>query len=266
MKYAFMTFSCPQWTLEEVLAAAQRYGYDGVELRVDANHNHSVEVTNPPEQRAAARRAATAHGVALCCIATSCKFADPATVAQNIADARSRIDLAGDLGAQVVRVFGGKIPPGLGRQQATESVVQALATLAGQAAQRGVYLALETHDDWCDPQAVLAVMSRVNHPNVGVNWDYMHTLRIAKTSVDEAFAALAPHIRHVHFHDGSLAADNLEFLPIGQGEYDHRRVLELLCSVDYEGYLSGEWINWEPPETHLPRELRAIKQIEQAGV
>lgn len=265
MKYAFMTFSCPQWTLDEVLAAAQRYGYDGVELRVDANHNHGVEVANTAEQRAAARRAADAHGVALCCVATSCKFADPATVAQNVADAQTRIDLAADLGARVVRVFGGKIPQDLIRQQAIDSVAQALATLAGQAAQRGVYLALETHDDWCDPQDVLAVVSRVNHPNVGVNWDYMHTLRVAKTSLDDAFAALGSSIRHVHFHDGSLAADKLEFLPIGQGEYDHCRVLALLRSVGYEGYLSGEWINWESPETHLPRELRAIKQIEQAG-
>jgi sugar phosphate isomerase/epimerase len=265
MKYAFMTFSCPQWTLEEVLAAAQRYGYDGVELRVDANHNHGVEVTNTPEQRASARQMADTQGVALCCVATSCKFADPATVAQNVADAQVRIDLAADLGAHVVRVFGGKIPQGLSRQQAIDTVVQALTTLVDQAARRNVYLALETHDDWCDPQDVLAVVSQVNHPYVGVNWDYMHTLRVAKTSLDEAFAALGPYIRHVHFHDGSLAADKLEFLPIGQGEYDQRRVLELLRSVEYDGYLSGEWINWEPAETHLPRELRAIRQIEQAG-
>jgi sugar phosphate isomerase/epimerase len=266
MNYSFMTFSCPEWRLDEVLAAAQRYGYDGVELRVDANHLHGVEISNTPEQRSTARRMAAAQGVALCCVATSCRFADPATVAQNIAEAQERIDLAADLDAHVVRVFGGKIPPGLSRQEATESVVQALDTLAGYAAQRGVYLALETHDDWCNPHDVLAVVGQVNHPYAGVNWDYMHTLRIAKTTLDETFAAIGPYIRHVHFHDGSLAADKLEFLPIGQGAYDHQRVLALLRSVDYDGWLSGEWINWEPAETHLPRELQAIKQIEQAGL
>jgi sugar phosphate isomerase/epimerase len=252
--------------LDEVLAAAQRYGYDGVELRVDADHLHGVEVANTPEQRRAARQMAAAHGVALCCVATSCRFADPATVAQNLAEAQERIDLAADLGAHAVRVFGGKIPQGLSRQQATGSVVQALAALADQAERRGVYLALETHDDWCNPQDVHEVVSRVNHPYVGVNWDYMHTLRIGKTSVDEAFAVLGPYIRHVHFHDGSLAADKLEFLPIGEGEYDHRRVLTLLRSLNYDGYLSGEWINWEPAETHLPREVQAIKAIEQAAL
>jgi sugar phosphate isomerase/epimerase len=51
-------------------------------------------------------------------------------------------------------------------------------------------------------------------------------------------------------------------LPIGQGAYDHRRVLELLQAEGYDGYLSGEWINWEPYEVHLPRELATLKQYE----
>lgn len=262
MKYAFMTFSCPDWTLDEVLAAAQRYGYDGVELRIDANHKHGVELNSTSEQRAAAKAKAAQYGVALCAVATSCKFADPTNAAQNVAAAHERIDLAAELGATVLRVFGGQIPQGVSREQAIASVGQSLQALADHAAQRGVYLALETHDDWCDPQHVQAVMRQVNQPNVAVNWDYQHTTRVAKTSVDDAFSALSPYIRHVHFHDGTLAADKLEFLPVGQGAYDHRRVLALLKSIDYPGYLSGEWINWEPAEVHLPRELQAMKQLE----
>lgn len=265
MKYAFMTFSCPDWTLDEVLAAAQRYGYDGVELRVDANHKHGVELSNSAAQRAAAKTKAAASSVALCCVATSCKFADPTLAAQNVTAARERIDLAADLGASALRVFGGQIPTGVTREQAIDSLVQSLAALAEQAAARGVQIALETHDDWCDPQHVQTVVSRVNHPNIGVNWDYQHTTRVAKTSVDAAFNLLRPYIRHVHFHDGTLAADKLEFLPIGQGAYDHGRVLALLQSIDYQGYLSGEWINWEPADVHLPRELAAIKRLEPAA-
>jgi hypothetical protein len=41
-------------------------------------------------------------------------------------------------------------------------------------------------------------------------------------------------------------------------------VIELLVGTGYDGYLSGEWINWDPWQVHLPRELRALKQIEQA--
>jgi sugar phosphate isomerase/epimerase len=80
--------------------------------------------------------------------------------------------------------------------------------------------------------------------------------------VDEAFGALKPFIRHVHFHDGTMDADKLVFLPVGQGAYDHKRVLQLLRGMNYSGFISGEWINWEPPEVHLPRELNAIRAIE----
>jgi sugar phosphate isomerase/epimerase len=73
-----------------------------------------------------------------------------------------------------------------------------------------------------------------------------------------------PWIGHVHFHDGSASLDKLELLPIGQGGIDHRRSVQLLEGMPYTAYLSGEWINWEPYEVHLPRELAAMKAYEQS--
>ena len=108
-------------------------------------------------------------------------------------------------------------------------------------------------------------MRRVDSPAVAVNWDYQHTTRIAGTTVDQAFAILQPWIKHVHFHDGVNRADKLIFLPVGAGDYDNRRVIELLLGAGYAGYLSGEWIDWEPYDVHLPRELAAMKGLEHAA-
>ena len=37
-----------------------------------------------------------------------------------------------------------------------------------------------------------------------------------------------------------------------------------LTSIPFEGYLSGEWINWHDPyEKHLPRELRTLRRYER---
>ena len=44
MKYAFMTFSCPELDLDGVLDLAGRMGYDGIEPRLDSKHAHGVEV------------------------------------------------------------------------------------------------------------------------------------------------------------------------------------------------------------------------------
>ncbi len=259
MKYAFMTFSTPEQTLDEMLATAKRYGYDGVELRIDNGHKHGVELSSTAEQRATAKQKALDDGIAICCIATGCKFADPAEALHSVEQARVAIELAADVGADVIRVFGGKIPQGQSRQHAMDLIVASLLAISSNAEARGVNVAIETHDDWCDPQHVATILQRVNHPDIGAIWDLQHTTRVAKSSVDEAFVALRPHIKHVHFHDGTMDADKLVFLPVGQGAYDHKRVLHLLRSIDYQGYLSGEWINWEPADVHLPRELAAMK-------
>ena len=55
LKYAFMTFSTPDLTLDEVLAAARRFGYDGVELRISSNHRHGIELDSDRATRQAAR-------------------------------------------------------------------------------------------------------------------------------------------------------------------------------------------------------------------
>jgi len=40
----------------------------------------------------------------------------------------------------------------------------------------------------------------------------------------------------------------------------------LLHAAGYPDFISGEWIGWEPPEMHLPRELATLKSYEPSGV
>ena len=262
MKYSFMSFSCPKATFAEMLELARRFGYDGIEPRIDAKHHHGVELKTKAQSRADIRRAAAEAGVAICCIATSSKFADPREAAQQVEVLRRAIDLAADVGAPRVRVFGGKIPEGLSRDQAARHVAEALRSAADAAAARGVTICMETHDDWCDPTHVAAVMQQANHAAVAVNWDIMHPVRFAGWTMERAFEVLRPWIRHVHFHDGSKNPADRELRPVGQGDIDHRTAVRLLLTTAYEGYLSGEWIDWQPADVHLPRELAAMKAYE----
>ena len=61
--------------------------------------------------------------------------------------------------------------------------------------------------------------------------------------------------------DGS--GDGIELRPIGEGIIDHRRAVELLLGAGYDGFISGEWINWEPYEMHLPREIATLRRYEE---
>ena len=151
MRYAFMSFSCPELTYDEMLAAAVEYGYDGIEPRTAAGHAHGVELTAGPAERAEFKAKAEAAGIDHCCLALSSRFADPATVDDTVEETRHYIDLAADIGAPTIRVFGGKLPDGVTREAAIEGVSVALASLADYAAERDVIICLETHDDRAIP-------------------------------------------------------------------------------------------------------------------
>lgn len=264
MKYSFMSFSGPQLTLGDLLAVAKRFGYDGVEPRIDRQHKHGVETTASVAQRKEMKKQAADSGVAIACLATSCSYADPATTRQNMSHTLKCLDLAADIGARCIRVFGGGLAKDQQRADAISVVADALCAVADHAQKRGVTVCMETHDDWCLPENVAAVMQRVDHPAIAVNWDIMHPVRVCKVTMDQAFEKLKPWIRHLHIHDGMPGTTQL--MSIGNGGIDHQRVVELLRTISYDGYLSGEWINWgDHYEVHLPRELATMKSYERAA-
>jgi sugar phosphate isomerase/epimerase len=262
MKYAFMSFSTPDLNLAGMLDLAKKLGYDGIEPRTVSGHQHGIELETSSAQRRAIQAQVADSGIALVCLATSLRYADATKLDEQIEETYRYLDLAAEVGAPRLRVFGGKIPAGVSRAAVVETVVQGLQAVAGHAADRKVTICLETHDDWCNPVDVVAVLRAVNSPYVAVNWDVMHPVRAAGMSMGQAFTLLQPWIRHVHIHDGTGPGEPLTMLPIGQGVYDHKRVVALLKRHNYDGYLSGEWISWEPYELHLPRELAVMQQYE----
>jgi sugar phosphate isomerase/epimerase len=119
---------------------------------------------------------------------------------------------------------------------------------------------METHDDWCDPADMAAVAKK---SGAAVNWDIMHTVLTARCAAEKSFELLKPYIRHVHVHDGYRKDKDLIFTTIGGGGVDHAAPIRLLKKAGYDGFISGEWINWEPWEVHLPRELALLKALEE---
>ena len=264
MKYSFMSFSCPELALDEMLSLAKRLGYDGIEPRAGSGHKHGVEPDTDADARKAIKQQAADAGVAMACVATSCKYANPETLDEQIVQTRQCIDLAADVGSGRLRVFGGMLPEGVSREQAAGQIVHALRSVANHAADRGVIVCMETHDDWCNPADVAGIMKQVDSPAIAVNWDIMHPVRRGGATMEQAYQTLKPWIKHVHFHDGVEHGENLQLTPVGEGIIDHRCAVALLQADGYEGFLSGEWINWaDAYDLHLPRELATMKRYEE---
>ncbi|CAM3086474.1 sugar phosphate isomerase/epimerase family protein [Rariglobus hedericola] len=264
MLYSFMSFSSTQLNLTDTLALAKRLGYDAIEPRPGWDHRHGIELSTTPSERAAIRRQITDSGIAVACLAPGLRFANPATASQQLAEASAYIDLAADIGAPLLRVFGGELGAGIDRDTAIVNVADALRSLVPQARARGVKICMETHDAWTNPDHVAAVLERVNDPHVRAVWDVMHPLRASGWSIRDAFDRLRPWIEHVHIHDGTFEKSKLEFAPIGRGLYDIPAVFACLAEMNYTGYLSGEWINCDDT-IDLATELAAMKSLESAA-
>lgn len=269
MKISFMTWACPNWSLEQVLAGAIRYGYDAVEPRVEADHAHGIELNITKKQRKAIREQFADCGVAVSALATSRRYAlaSDHELAESIELTKRYLDLAADLGCQNLRVFGGGTPEGMSFGDAQKLVAESLHRCAQHAAQRGVYLCLETHDSYSLSGDCLQTVLMADHPNVAICWDILHPCRHGET-VAAAFENVRNHVRHCHVHDARLGEEPgaYQMTLMGQGDVPHEEAVRLLARIDFSGALSGEWIDAFEAEQVLSHDAAVLREyIARAG-
>ncbi|HIQ04865.1 MAG TPA: sugar phosphate isomerase/epimerase [Anaerolineae bacterium] len=256
---AFSTLACPEWPIARIITAAQEYGYDGVELRGSGAYTGHVSTDMAPADRAALRQRFADAGVLIVSVTAYTRLAqlDQAELAANLDILRRYVDLAADLGAPVIRTYGGRLQSGFSREQANQVLAGALRQAGEYAASCGVTIALETHDDFSAGAAVSAVLEQVESPAVGALWDILHPWRVSEP-VEETLRLLASRTVHVHLRDAVRTDEGTQTVFLGEGEIPVRRIMEELIAGGYEGAFVMEWERaWhpelEPPEVVLPQ-------------
>ena len=259
MKLAFSTLGCPNWELVQIIETARRLGYNGVELRALGG---SLDLLGRPEfspmEIANTRSYVEDHDIEICCVDTSCTFHSTdrtERLAQvNLAIAHS--ELAGALGAPLIRVFPDKIQPGVDRDQTREYIVDCLRQIA-ESMPTEVRLGLETHGDFARAEDSADIIIKTNHPKVKVIWDVANSVA-AGDSIDEAARIVEPYLVHVHLRDARPVGSE-HWLPVlaGRGNVSFAETLASLQKLNYDGYISFEWEkHWrteiEEPDVALP--------------
>ena len=183
-------------------------------------------------------------GLEICCIATGARLAAPESRerARHVEDLARYIDLAGDLDCPLLRTFGGQRARDRELQFVVDYVVEGYMEVMEQASSRDVTLLLETHDDWSCSAPVRSVVEQVNHPNLGVLWDFMHPQRMLEKPA-ETFQVIGPYTRHLHAHDGAYVDGKMQQGPLGAGVVDHATPLQMLREAGFAGYFSVEVIH-----------------------
>ena len=230
MKLSLLTYLLGKdMSLEELLEVCAAHRIEGVEFRAEAGHEHGVELERTPAERAEIQdRCRQAH-VAVACLATGCKFEYPeADKRQEDVDrAMQYIDLAADIGAPRIRVFGNAFPAeGISRAEVVENVGAALSEIADHGADRNVDVCLEMHGDFYWWEHTLNAVRIADHPRVGIvhNCD---PREMQYGSIAAFYEPVRTYVRHVHMHD---LADG----------YPYKALLGMLKRDGYSGFLSLE--------------------------
>ncbi|HJN18168.1 MAG TPA: sugar phosphate isomerase/epimerase family protein [Armatimonadota bacterium] len=269
MKLSFMTWACPDWDINQIITGAIRYGYDGVEPRVEAKQKHGIDLELKKKDRKEIRQQFEDCGLDISCLATSRTYssADASERAESVELTKKYVDLAADMGCPTIRVFGGGLPEGVERPDAHKYVAECLRECGEHAKSRKVFVCLETHDSFSRAEHCVETVKLADHPNVQIVWDFMHPFR-AGNSHAEAFELVKPYVKHCHVHDGSLPegpSGPVSLALMGDGDIPHDEPVKLLASIDFEGHLSGEWISFLPADEVLPHDARMLRMyIEEA--
>ena len=194
---------------------------------------------------------------------------------QELADLRRGVDIALELGVDLLRVFSGNAREGVSQEQGVEWILEGLAAGAAYAESRGVTLALENHGRFAGrSDQVRDIIKQVGSPALRVNFDTGNFLLVGQDPV-EAARELAEWVVLVHLKDIRFTdADESGFVferpdgqlltgsVVGEGLVDLAGVMAVLREAGYDGWLSLEYEGAEDPVVlGVPRSLAAARRL-----
>lgn len=274
MKLAFSSVGCPGWNLATMVEKAKEYGYQGIELRGLEGQMHL-----PLAPQLAANPKKIAHlmretGVELACLSTSAAFhmPDAKEVAENKAQVREYIELAGKLECPYVRVFGSEIPRlkfwllGYERRETVLARIAAsLRELADYAAAHKVTVLIENSGDFTDSNAMWYLVDVANSPAIKCLWNPLNAA-LRRERPTTSIPRLGAKVGMIHVSDGKFSDDgSFEGYAVpGQGHVELQRMVQLLKGIGYRGYLCLDWPKlWNPSLAEADKVFPAAAQFLQ---
>jgi len=268
VKLSFTTLGSPEWSLQTTVKNAVDMGFEGIEIRGILEDLDVTKIPEFTEKLGSTRKLLTDHNLKVVSLSTSARLAvvDPKSRDQHFEEINRNINLAKELDAGFIRIFGGEIPQGYTVNSILPFLARNLKDIGDNAEESGVTIALETHDSWTDSKILARVMQEVDHPNVRVLWDLHHPYRFNDEPPEFTYMNLKPYVVGVHIKDSRLKANGeYEYTLLGEGDVPIKEMLKMLHHGGYKGYYTLEWEKrWHPtlpePEKAFPQYVKKMKE------
>lgn len=247
-------------------------GYSGIELRgIEAE----MDLTKRPEftgtRIAQSLKDLEALNLKITDLGASAKMheSDKTVRAAQMDEGRRFIDLAQQLRAPYVRVFGDVIPPGEAKPDVVARVIDGLRTLGAHARGSGVEVIIEAHGDFTDSPTLLEILKGAAMDNVALLWDAHHTFVAGKEAPAKTYDALKRYVRHTHLKDSKPEGEGVRYVLTGAGTVPVRETVGVLARGGYKGFYCLEWEKrWHPeieePEVAFPQFVATMRKYEES--
>ena len=229
MKLGLLTYNIAKdWDLDQIIRVCQSWGYAGVEFRAESGHRHGVEYDAGRDERKRVKEKLEQAYLEAIGIGTSCRFEshDPDIRQKNIDTAKRAVELAADIGAPRIRVFGNRFETGADKSETISWVGGALAELQLFARPYGVDVLLEMHGDFNYWKYAVQALACARTSDLGLVYNCDLRDKVGG-SISQTYSRVRPYIKHVHLH--ALIQP-----------YPYKELLRLLKRDGYEGFLSAE--------------------------
>jgi sugar phosphate isomerase/epimerase len=243
--------------LETNLASIVSFGYDGVELAI--RDPRSVELDHLDKLVSKYRLKVPAIGTGQAWGEEGLSLTDPDAMVRRAAIERIKSHIPVAAHFQSIIIIGlirGIVKSGISHEQSMDWLIAALRECSEAAQPYGIRLALEPINRYettliNNAAQGLELIERVGADNFGLLLDTFH-MNIEEPVIEESIRSCGKHIFHFH------VADSNRWYP-GAGHLDFRAMLEALSSIDYSGWVSGEFLPKPDAETAAKRHCICIK-------
>ena len=253
MKLAFSTLGCPDFDWSDIYSMAKDFGFAGIELRGLGDDIFSVHA-RPFQEKHLPHTIERLKKMRLeipCLSSACCMNQSGEDACETQKELKEYIDLAAKLGSKYIRILCEE------HVQPTEEVddlvvVQNLRAVLPYAEQNDVVLLLETNGAYVDTARLREVLQAAASDYVAALWDVHHPYRFAGETPEQTVQNLGAYIKYVHVKDSVVEDGKVVYKMMGEGDLPIDSIMRALRSINYEGFISLEWVKAYAPDLSDP--------------
>ena len=252
MKLAFSTLGCPDFDWADIYSMAKDFGFSGIEMRGLGDDLFSINA-RPFREESLPKTLELLQKkhLQICCLSSgrALKFAHERQ--ETLEELRRYIQLAAKLHTPYIRVLGDLTAAPNGEVD-DALVLSSLRELMPCAEENGVTLLVETNGVYADTARLRELLNQIESDNIGALWDLHHPYRYAGESPETTVQNLGAYIKYTHVKDSVVENGKTVYKIMGEGDLPMDAMMQALRSINYEGYVSLEWLKRYAPDLSDP--------------